>query len=394
MASAAFEKLVSPEDYSFSGTDEEAAFLREDIVQAWTEFQSGLAGDQKELLRKMHLDAKISAGGIDPHRLIKLLNKHSSYFKLGSVIDPKKIQPKLILVEPKSKWEDIFKICRAFWTMPYSKGYGRRLRFVVFDEHHQSVIGIIGLQSPPADLAIRDQLFNFPKERKLDYVNAMLDAYTIGAIPPYSQILGGKLVASIVASEEVRQAYWKVYAGKRTLLENKMLAQPLLAVTTTSAFGRSSIYNRLKFEGRFIAEPIGWTKGFGTVHLENIYPRIEAWLKARGEFVPGGYGHGPKVRWQNITIALSRLGLPSQYAMHGLKREVFLFRHVSNIEDVVKNAETLPHPIPCKLSDLSEYWRARWAIPRSIRDDSWKYSVPIDSLMATILAMQKNSPET
>jgi len=364
--------------------EEEAIDLRREISHAWNNFQEALHLDKKDFLRELHVVAKASAQGIDAHKLLKMLDKYAHYFRPGCLIDPSRIRPKLMLVKPRSKWEDLFKICRASWSMPYSKGYGRRLRFVVFDEYHKAVIGIIGLQSPPADLASRDELFNVSKGNKLDIVNCTLDAYTLGAIPPYSNLLGGKLVASLVSSEDIRRAYWRAYASKRTLIEGKKLLQPLLAVTTTSAFGRSSIYNRLRFQDRMLAEPIGWTKGYGTIHLEGIYPRIEAWLKARNEFIPGGYGNGPKVRWQNITIALNRLGLPAKYAEHGLKREVFLFRHVHNLEEVCKNPRTTPNPIACSTEVLGEFWKVRWAIPRSERDRSWIESTPIPTLREAI----------
>ena len=349
----------------------DAADLREKIVDAWSVFNTAVKAGDKEKIRDLHLDAKKHDQGIDKHNLLRLLKKHEASFKHGKDIVPENIKPSLRLVTPRSKWEEIFKVCRGYWSMPYSKGYGRRLRFVVYDEHHKSVIGIIGLQSPPADLACRDELFKYPSGKKLEVVNSMLDAYTIGAIPPYSNLLGGKLVASLLVSDEIRQAYWKVYAKRKTLIEGKRLQQPLVAITTGSAFGRSSIYNRLKYKDRFLAEPIGYTKGFGMIHLESIYPDIATWLTQEGLFIKGGYGNGPKVRWQNTTIALQKLGLDDMLRVHGLRREIFLFRHVKNLTEVC-NEGAIPDPILCSTGELVNHWLKRWAMPRSLKDKSWQ----------------------
>lgn len=78
------------------------------------------------------------------------------------------------------------------------------MRFAVYDEYHDTVIGITGFPSPPADLACRDSLFQYPPKKKLSFVNRTMDVYTIGAIPPYSNILGGKLVAGLVSCDEIR----------------------------------------------------------------------------------------------------------------------------------------------------------------------------------------------
>ena len=382
MSLGAIKEFIAPA-YSPELIEQKAKILREEITNSWTLFQEALKKGHKDYVRELHIVAKSSAPEVHVAGLLRVLEKHKKFFKLGSQIEPSKIQPRLVLVERGSIWEDIFKICRASWSMPYSRGYGRRLRFVAFDEYHEAVMGIIGLQSPPADLACRDQLFEFPEGQKLDYINCMLDAYTIGAIPPYSNLLGGKLIASLVVSEDVRKAYWRLYAGKKTILEKKLLLQPLLAVTTTSAFGRSSIYNRLRIDGKLIAEPIGWTKGYGTIHLESVYPKIVEWLRMRGELIPDGFGHGPRVRWQNISTAISRLGLPNKYTAHGLMREVFLFRHVDNLEEACAG-RSIAQPIIRTTDALCNHWKFRWALPRSERDSAWREANPLILLREAI----------
>ncbi|WP_323740792.1 Druantia anti-phage system protein DruA [Caenimonas koreensis] len=334
------------------------------------EFDAATAKDDKDYLRALHGRAKQLQPGVPGKRVRAAFVKHRAMFAIGNEIDPNKIRPVLKLASQDTEWGEIFGVVRALWSMPYNKGYGRRLRFVVFDAHHEAVIGIIGLQSPPADLQCRDMLFQYPKQRKLELVNSTMDAYAVGAIPPYSYLLGGKLVAGLIATDAVREAYWTQYAGKKTEMENKLIRQPLVAVTTTSAFGRSSMYNRLKYKNRLLAEPIGSTLGFGTLHLEHLYDGIRAYLEMTGEYNNGGFGTGPKVRWQNIVTALNRLGLGSDMLRHGVQREVFLYRLVEDLESGMSGGEP-GNPERLSVQDYSEFWIERWAVPRAQRFPHW-----------------------
>ena len=93
-----------------------------------------------------------------------------------------------------------------------------------------------------------------------------MDAYVIGALPPYNHLLGGKLISYILASNEVRQIYSKKYGRAKTII-CKRKANLLAAIFTTSLYGKSSQYNRLKYKNSLLYIPIGSTKGFGTLHL-------------------------------------------------------------------------------------------------------------------------------
>lgn len=366
-------------------SDGEIDSLRDKIIEATAKFEEAISSGNKDTLRQAHLAARNETrtpGSIEQIRW--LYKKHLEYFIDGADLEVANIKPTLIFVEPNSQWESIFKVVRNTWSLPYSKGYGRRLRFVVYDTHHDAVIGILGFQSPPADLSCRDEMFDFPDDRKLELINRTMDVYTIGAIPPYSTLLGGKLVAGLVCADDVRRAYWQRYAGRATEINNQRIEQPLVAATTTSIFGRSSIYNRLQYEGRLLAKPIGYTKGCGTIHLESIYPEIRKFLTAyNGEFTSGGYGNGPKIRWQNITRALNILGLPREYLEHGLRRQAFLFSFVQDIESGMAGGE-FGRTINTSVEEYSSFWKTRWAIPRSKRIQGWQGFVA-DDYFSTML---------
>jgi hypothetical protein len=205
-------------------------------------------------------------------------------------------------------------------------------------------------------------------------VNQTLDIYTLGAIQPYSRLLGGKLIALTAASNEVREAYQRKYDGRKTEMEGRVLPSHLTCLTTTSAFGRSSIYNRLVYNKDLIAKPIGYTEGYGAFHLQRLYPYFRAFLEKEGISIHGkygGYDTGPRVKWQIMVLALNKLGFSSELLKHGVKREVFLFSFISNLKEYMEGSDSAPNYLNRPFCELAEFWRTRWLLPRTERVDSW-----------------------
>jgi len=344
--------------------------LAADIVSAWRNCRAAVESGDKALVRRLHVQAKTWDQTVNYRDLASDLRRLRRYFPSPAKIEPELIDPIVIPVAPRTLEERLFKVTRGYWSMPYSKGYGRRMRFLVLDRYHEAAIGILGLQSPSADLACRDEYLGVTKDRKLDVVNNTLDAYTIGATPAYAPLLAGKLVAGFLHSPVIRQEYWRLYGKKRTTQLKKRVPQPLLAITTASAFGRSSIYNRLRDDRGPLAKSLGFTKGFGTIHLEEVYPRMVEWLKQTGRHVPAGFGHGPKVRWQNVMHTLLDLGITRSCLEHGLRREVFIFELVENLHETCR-LDATPRPTSFDDSAWAEYWKGRWCLPRVARNPGW-----------------------
>lgn len=296
--------------------------------------------------------------------------KYCKYFSNGNQVDPARINP--ILVEVNEQWQsDLFRLARLTWSLPYTKGYGRRLRFLLLDASNDKLIGILGLQSPPLDFPARDRLFNYPKGRKVELVNQTMDIYSLGAVPPYGRLLGGKLIALAAVSCEVCASYERKYAGRITEIDKRTLPARLVALTTTSAFGRSSLYNRLTFDGELVAHPIGYTQGYGSFHLAALYPRMREFLKSRGISTHGGFGVGPRIVWQTYVRALGRLGLSQDLLKHGIKREVYLFPLIRNLEEWMEGRADEPVHRIHSFDNLAAWWRERWLLPRAQRVDGW-----------------------
>ena len=76
-----------------------------------------------------------------------------------------------------------------------------------------------------------------------------MDAYVLGALPPYNALLGGKLVACLLRSRDIYDDFAKAYGKTTGIISQKEKEARLLVVTTSSSMGRSSVYHRLKLGG-------------------------------------------------------------------------------------------------------------------------------------------------
>lgn len=329
------------------------------------------ASNEKDILREIHRFAVEKGLSEQREWLLRVLPKYLSSFASGYEVEPERVDPVLIEVSTE---EDriLFRIAKLLWSIPVSKGFGRRMQFLVKDRANGKLIGIFSFQSPPLTFPARDRLFSYPPGRKVELVNQTMDVHILGAVPPYSFLLGGKLVALAAASNEVRMAYERKYTGRLTQMEGKPLPPHLVALTTTSAFGRSSLYNRLRYRSLLIAEPIGYTEGYGTFHLELFYPTLRTILEEQGISTRGGFGTGPRKKWQTIVRALERIGLPKDFLRHGVKREVYLFRLIDNLEAYMKGCDPEPMYRDLPFSELARWWRERWLLPRASRTDYWR----------------------
>lgn len=296
----------------------------------------------------------------------------SKYLVNGRKIDPSAIDLELRIVEDGTEEHTLFRWWNfVWWSVPYQKAYGRQMRFLLWDNAHDAPFGLIGLQSPVLKMSVRDRHLEIPNETLDTWVNKSMQAQRLGAIPPYNQLLGGKMVAMSLTANELRAAYRKKYKGAETVMEKRIIEPDLLFLTTTSAFGRSSIYNRLRYKDELLAESLGFTKGSGTFHIpQDLYSEIAKYLSRKGVNVETTFGNGPSRKMKLLYIAFTMLGLP-KYQYHNIQREFFLFPLAKNLKNVIAN-EVKPRYYNRKLSDLTEYWKERWCVPRSERFDDWK----------------------
>jgi hypothetical protein len=329
-------------------------------------------GYSKLTYRKIQQKARFEQLSFHKNFLMTFIEKIKNYCRNGSEIIPQKISLELREVKSGSFEEILFRWWNLiWWSIPYQRSYGRQMRFLLWDKTHDAPFGLICLQSPVLKMSVRDDYLEIPKEELDVWVNKSMHAQRVGALPPYNELLGGKMVALALTCNEIRDAYKRKYKNYVTVIKGRKLKPELLFITTTSAFGKSSLYNRLKYNGEIVAESLGYTQGSGTFHIpEDLYKELLEFLKNEGIDVARGYGHGPSRKLKLISLALKHLGLP-KFEYHGIKREFYLFPLVKNLKDVIKKGEK-PIWVDRPFDKLVDYWKERWAIPRAERMPEWK----------------------
>jgi len=122
------------------------------------------------------------------------------YFASGSEIDPERVNPRLELINAETWQSDLFRLATLSWSVPVSAGFGRRLRYLVWDDCTAKLMGVIALGDPVFNLKARDELIGWDVEDRAERLVNVMDAYVLGALPPYNQLLGGKLISCLIRS--------------------------------------------------------------------------------------------------------------------------------------------------------------------------------------------------
>ena len=267
---------------------------------------------------------------------------------------------------------DLFRILRYYWSSPYSEYVGRRIKLIIRDNGlpGKPVIGIAALGSPIIHIPERDQWIGWDTKTRTRNLIYTMDAYVIGAVPPYNHLLGGKLVSYLLASNEVRKFYSEKYKDKVTIID-KRIANTLVGIFTTSLYGKSSQYNRLKFQDNLLYQPIGQTKGYGTLHLskETIHEMVK-FLRSKDININHRFGDGPSWVMRVISAAGELLGFDSDFLLkHSFKRNIYFVPLAKNFREVLNGEIKRPKYFNYSKKELVNHWKERWFEKRKLNPD-------------------------
>ena len=378
MANSHFPGLESKSDSQIEMLLKKALLV--DLQEAGWQRRDGIfvppRAISKEQLRKLHYPRRLERTQQELKVLKKYVPELLNYFASAKDINPENFDLELIRVNSDTKEGLLFRFATLLWSIPVSQGFGRRMRYLAKDKSNNKLVGLLALGDPVFNLKVRDMEIGWNVKERERFLYHVMDAYVLGAVPPYNFLLGGKLIALAATSNEIRADFWQRYSGARSIIRGEVRPAYLVLITVTSALGRSSIYRRLRFSNEIIYRSVGYTTGYGHFHISNeTFALMREWLHRRGDsyWDSYAYGEGPNWRFRVIRKTLDLLGYGGNHlTMHNIGREVFIAPLAKNYKQFLQGKESALEFYDRPLKELVAFFKERWLLPRAQRVNSWK----------------------
>lgn len=297
------------------------------------------------------------------------------HFADGCEVQPERIDPVLCPVIKEGEDAALFRFATLLWSVPVSRGYGRRMRFLVRDRTNGKLIGLFSLADPVFNLRARDTWIGWSVDDRRQRLVNVMDANVVGAVPPYTHLLGGKLVASLMTSREVCDEFAARYADTRGIISKQTKRAQLLLITVTSALGRSSLYNRLKLAGLMEFVRVGKTEGWGHFQVpNNLFLHMRHLLQLVGHPYASGhqFGQGPNWRMRVAREALKEVGLDPDLLRHGISREVYAAALAPGWREYLCGGSARCSVERPAAGDIAAAAVSRWMVPRAARAPEYR----------------------
>jgi hypothetical protein len=266
---------------------------------------------------------------------------------------------------------------------------------IVLDDYLWPKPSKAGLELALADSQARQAISRIARKAKSDSVGTEIaDLSVCGSIPPYSDILGGKLVSMLAVSPTAVEAYRLKYVNQPSEIASSVAGRPisrrskLAFVGTTSLYGSgSSQYNRLSMpslplggraDAAIVYRRLGISRAYGTSHFSSLTVSSLVTLaetSRMGQRVNSIFGEGVNPKLRKVRDGIDLLGWPSELLLqHGRHRIVYGVPLVKNLLDYLLGLDDRPDylydvSVRDDANAVSEWWFARWASRRIQSDE-------------------------
>lgn len=224
--------------------------------------------------------------------------------------------------------------------------------------------------------------------RKRKIGSNMMDIIVCGSIPPYNELLGGKLVSILACSPKVVRDYTYRYQkqiseiasrmkGRRVIRDSRLV---YLGTTSLYAVG-SSQYSRIKvpvLEDAFLEfRKMGITEGYGTVFFSkettSLFSQLLE-LQDGGKKINHVFGEGTSPRFRMISRGLSSIGIKADaflkhysprivYSVNLAKNTNAFLLGIDNDVDYGYDLNSVTE-VEQKTQELIDFWYNRWLTRR------------------------------
>ena len=251
---------------------------------------------------------------------------------------------------------------RLIHSMEFTANPGRNIKFFVKDKVTNKLLGVICLGSDVTSLGARDTFIGWSKDNK--FKDGKLKHTAIGTTICCSQplgfnFLGGKLVAALVTSSVIRNAWKELYG------------QTLVGLSTTALYGIHSMYNSIP-HWKTLGESVG------RVTLKPDDSTYEVWVDWLKENRADEYkkinmqkegvaGPPTGIKQKIIGMIFKVVGVKASTYQHGFKRGIYYAdMHENGNEFLRGEIEEEDLKMKPKYNDDSAYIM-KWWKPKAIR---------------------------
>lgn len=338
------KKFIDNMDYLSGMSVEEQT-----LYKKWQEWNSDLASSMKKKASlALHYDSLWMPTDIqNKEQTIKEIEDLDPYVEI--VDDPKE----------STRWTEIRKLIH---TMSFDANPGRNVKIYVKDRVSGKILGLVSLGSDVTSLGVRDTYIGWTQDNK--YKDGRLNHTTIATTIVCTQplgynFLGGKLVACMATSPEVRK-HWKEKYG-----------QTLIAVGTTSLYGIHSQYNGIP-HFKTLGESAGKV---ATKPDDSVYEVWHHWMKenkaeeyARQTAEKEGVdGPATGVKQKIINMIFKEVGIKASHYQHGFKRGVYFAQMYDNGNEFLRNEITEDQLVMKDKFVQGDEYTMKWWKPKAIK---------------------------
>jgi len=275
-----------------------------------------------------------------------------------TISEIEQLEPELQLVmtpEENSLWTSLRIYCHS---ANYEQVPGRYMKVIIRDKATYKCLGFVAVGSEIIASQGRDEYIGWTKtDREGGKLANSAVGSTIAPTQPLGyNFLGGKLIAGLVTTSTIRDA-WK-----------EMYGDTLVGMTTTSLYGRFSQYTRLPY-----FRAVGKTKGKILIKPGEKYYKIwHDWLKqnryeeynkmmTQKEGVSGPVT-GAKLRV--LDMICNTVGIKQSNYQHGFERGIYYSCFYENTREFlrgeIENTELKMKPMfEADIDGVMDWWKPR-----------------------------------
>lgn len=283
-----------------------------------------------------------------------------------TIEDINNLDPEVIFVHPSDKklvaeWTNL----RIFiHSMEFEQNPGRFLRYLMRDKTTGKYLGVASAGSDVISVTCRDKWIGWKDIVKINggkLKNTAIATTIVPTQPLGYNLLGGKLVASLLCLPTVRDSWEEMYGDV------------LVGLTTTSLFGKHSMYQRIPFwkelgetTGKIMLKPI-----------DEVYDVWHHWIKEheaekyQKKTLGGGEGPATGVKQKILVMIMQELNMKQSQYMHGFQRGVYYAPFYENTREFLRGEIGREELLPLKRlqggkNTIMEWWRQK-AVARYLR---------------------------